>query len=69
MEYGAVIERGKVLSAGENGYTVASLDRPGIEAPEIKAIDKSTYTVGSMVYFFLFADGTGRIICGENAGA
>lgn len=67
MDYGAVIERGKVISAGEKGYTVASLDRPGIEAPEIKAIDGGTYTVGNAVYFFLFPDGTGRIICGESA--
>ena len=65
MDYGAVIERGKVISAGEKGYTVASLDRPGIEAPEIKTIDGSTYTVGDTVYFFLFLDGTGRIICSE----
>lgn len=69
MDYGAVIERGTVISAGEKGYAVASLDRPGIESLEIEAIDGNTYTAGDVVYFFLFHDGTGRIICGEKVGA
>ena len=64
MEKGAFIERGKILTATEAGYSVKSLDRDGIISPPIQTIDDSTYTVGDMVYFFLFRDGTGKIICG-----
>lgn len=64
MEKGAIIERGKVLTAADGGYTVQSLDRDGIVSPPIQPIDDSTYTVNDMVYFFLFRDGTGKIICG-----
>ncbi len=63
MEYGAIIERGKVLTATEAGYTVVSLDRDGIESTLISAIHNETYTVGDMVYFFIFRDGTGKIVC------
>lgn len=63
MNYGAIIERGRVTAATEKGYTVASLDRDGIESPPITGIDNTTYTVDDMVYFFLFRDGTGKIIC------
>lgn len=62
MKYGAVIERGKILRADESGYTVASLDREGIESPPIGALGDTTYTVGDTVYFFLFRDGTGKIV-------
>ena len=61
---GAVIERGKILSVTANGYTIASFDRNGIETPPIKAVGDTTYTVGAMVYFFMFPDGTGKILCG-----
>ena len=64
MEKGAFIERGKILAATEAGYSVKSLDRDGIISPPIQTIDDSTYTVGDTVYFFLFRDGTGKIICG-----
>jgi hypothetical protein len=60
----AVIERGSVLAVSAAGYTVASFDREGIQSPPIQAIDESVYTVGSRVYFFLFPDGTGKILCG-----
>ena len=63
MKYGAIIERGKILTVTADGYTVESLDREGIKSPPIKNIDNTTYTMGDMVYFFLFRDGTGRIIC------
>jgi len=47
----------------DDKYTVASLDRDGIETPPIKALtDDDTYTVGDTVFFFLFSDGMGRII-------
>lgn len=64
MEKGACIERGKILIATEAGYTVQSLDRDGIVTPPIQPTDDSTYTVDDMVYFFLFRDGTGKILCG-----
>ena len=64
MEKGAFIERGKILTATEAGYSVKSLDRDGIISPPIQTIDDSTYTVDDMVYFFLFRDGTGKILCG-----
>lgn len=60
--FGAVIERGKVLTVEANGYTVASFDRDGIITPEIPAIGDTAFNVGDHVYFFLFRDGTGRIL-------
>lgn len=63
MSYGAVIERGRVQAAVTGGYTVVSLDREGIESPPLSPIDGQSYTVGDMVYFFLFRDGTGKILC------
>ena len=64
VEKGAFIERGKILTATGGGYTVQSLDRDGIVSPPIQPIDNSTYTVDETVYFFLFRDGTGKIVCG-----
>lgn len=63
MDYGASIERGRITAIAEGGYTVASLDRYGIESDVIKGFDDTKYTVGDMVYFFLFRDGTGKILC------
>lgn len=60
----ASIERGTVLSAENGDYVVASFDREGIQSPPIQAIDGGEYAVGSRVYFFLFPDGTGKILCG-----
>ena len=62
MEYGASIERGKVLTASAGSYTVASLDREGIISPAITA-SSGVFAVGETVYFFLFRDGTGKILC------
>ncbi len=64
MNYGAVIERGKIESAKDAAYTVSSYDREGIVTPPIRAIDGHSYAVGDTVYFFLFPDGTGKILCG-----
>ena len=61
---GANIERGRVLTAENDTYTVASLDREGIVSPPIQTTDDKRYTVGDTVYFFLFRDGTGKILCG-----
>ena len=51
MEYGASIERGKVLTASAGSYTVASLDREGIISPAITA-SSGVFAVGDTVYFF-----------------
>lgn len=65
MDKGTCIERGCILEAVDGGYRVASYDREGIETTPIKPINDNTYTKGDMVYFFLFPDGTGKIISGE----
>ena len=59
----AMIERGEVTGANNGQYTVKSLDRDGIETPPIGAADSRTYSAGDRVYFFLFPDGTGKILC------
>lgn len=61
---GATVERGRIKAATNGGYIVSSCDREGIETPPIQPIFDTTYTVGDAVYFFLFQDGTGKIICG-----
>lgn len=60
--YGARIERGQVVGASDAQYAVKSVTREGIYTPPIPAIDNTAYTVGDMVYFFLFEDGTGAIL-------
>jgi len=64
MEKGAMIERGYIASVEAGGYCVASCDRAGIQTPPIQPINGNTYTTGDLVYFFLFPDGTGKILCG-----
>ncbi len=61
--FGAWIERGRVMSAESGGWTVASADRDGIVSPPLAGFGDSQYAVGDLVYFFLFRDGTGRILC------
>lgn len=89
MGYGALIERGEILTVEEDGYTVKSLDRDGVETPPIRrladvdyrgdvvrlnrepvtlldrgdAAREDRYEAGERVYFFLFRDGTGKILC------
>lgn len=59
-----IIERGEVVAASDGLYTIKSLDREGITLPPMAVIDERAYSVGDRVYFFYFADGSGRIICG-----
>jgi len=59
----APMERGKITAVSEDGYTVASFDRDGIVSPPIDDINEGVYAVGDIVYFFLFSDGTGKIMC------
>ena len=61
--YGTVVERGKIITASGGLYTVSSYDRDGVETPPITAFLNLEYQVGDQVYFFLFSDGSGRIIC------
>lgn len=63
MEKGACIERGIVLTACDGLYTVKSCEREGIETPPIEAIGDNEYQANDIVCFFLFRDGTGKIIC------
>lgn len=66
MDKGVSIERGYILDvAADGGYYVASYDRAGIETPPINPIGSGIYAKGDLVYFFLFPDGTGKILCGE----
>ena len=58
-----MIERGKILGKAKDGYTVAYIDRDGIVTRPIRPINTEEYTVGGMVYFFMFKDGTGGILC------
>lgn len=58
------IERGQIKSVSDEGYVVSSLDREGIETTPITAINDDTYSEEDKVYFFVFPDGTGKIICG-----
>lgn len=58
-----VIERGRILEKTSEGYTVASIDREGIVTQPLKPIDAREYARDDLVYFFVFCDGTGRIVC------
>ena len=58
----AMIERGAVVDDADGKYIVASLDREGIETPPLGALNDETYDAGDLVYFFMFDDGTGKII-------
>lgn len=60
--FGALIERGEVLTAEDAAYTVKSYDRDGVVTPPIPAIDNVNPDVGNRVFFFMFNDGSGRII-------
>jgi len=62
--YGALIERGRVVNANAQAgiYTVESYDRDGVKTPPITALHGNPYNTGDRVFFFMFNDGTGRII-------
>lgn len=60
--FGAAVERGEITGREQDGYTVKSCDRDGIESPPIQPMNDESYQTGEKVYFFLFPDGTGRIL-------
>lgn len=45
------------------GYSIRSEDRPGLVTPPLPGMVEETHDVGSRVVFFMFDDGTGRIVC------
>lgn len=57
-----MIERGRIETADNGLYTVASLDRDGIVSLPISPADDAVYQVGDLVYFVIFKDGTGKIL-------
>lgn len=61
--YGAPLERG-VIEKIENGkYRVSSINRDGIKSLPIGTLsDGDAFSVGDIVYFFLFPDGDGLIL-------
>ena len=60
---GGMIERGTVSTVSNGAYTIASLDRDGIMTPPLLPLNtEDSFSVGDRVYYFYFADGTGRII-------
>ena len=73
-EGGARIERGTQKKLVSDGWIVASLDQKGIETQPmqpmeilkltgtIEGLSKTVYQAGDRVYYFVFPDGTGRII-------
>lgn len=67
LNYGALIERGKIKAMDSNGaYTVESIDRPNVTTPALAYLFGTSGTIpaiGDRVYFFMFADGSGRVIC------
>jgi hypothetical protein len=63
MDYGARIERGVIVSRDDEGfYAVRSITREGITVPAIGAIFDEVYEPETVVYFFVFGDGEGKII-------
>ena len=60
---GAPLERGKIAEVANGGYRVSNLDRPGLTSRVITGIDDTEYTTGDLVYFYLFRDGSGKILC------
>ena len=63
VEYGARLERGVVEAVTAQGYSIRSEDRPGLVTPPLPGMGEEIYDVGSRVVFFMFDDGTGRIVC------
>lgn len=63
IERGQVISKADDIADGVILYRVKSLDRDGIEMPDLRPIDDKAYDVSQKVVFFSFPDGTGRILC------
>ena len=64
--YGAKIERGVIVQEVNGKYIVQSFDRHGLMTPPIETINAQQFNAGDRVYFFLFDDGSGKIIASMN---
>lgn len=62
MDYGATIERGVIIAAEADKYTVKSDTRYGIITPAIPYLGDGNLRTGDRVYFFMFEDGHGAIL-------
>ena len=60
---GATIERGRIAEVVDGGYRVKNLDRPGLISRVITGMDDTEYKAEERVYFFMFNDGNGKILC------
>lgn len=60
---GAKIERGMIAEIAGGLLTVRSLDRDGVLTPPLGALTDGNYSVGDLVFFFVFDDGTGLVLC------
>lgn len=61
-QFGAYIERGEIAEKVGNGYIVRSYTRFDILTQKIYSVNDNAYSVGDMVYYFMFPDGNGMII-------
>ena len=59
----AAIERGRIAEVVGGEYRVKNLDRPGLISRVITGTDDTAYQAEDMVYFFMFNDGNGKILC------
>ena len=66
MYYGAPLERGVIAEAAEGGYIVESLDRRGIRTLPLPGFPGSAFSEGEEVYFFVYTDGTGLVLCSRS---
>jgi len=66
--YGAVIERGTVVSRTDTGYRVKSLSREGIVTLPLETQTGRDLQIGDDVYYFMFDDGRGMIVTDEMQG-
>ncbi len=60
--YGALLERGRVLSVSEDGAAVESLERGNVTSPPLAFPESLALAPGDTVYFCLFDDGDGLIL-------
>ena len=60
-----IVERGEIVEVVLGRYKIASFDRDGIITPPLEPMmEGQIYTAGDKVYYFIFGDGTGKILCG-----
>lgn len=60
--YGAAMERGRVLGLTKGRATVASFDRDGLVAGGLQILPGQTVSEGDVVFFCQFSDGSGLVL-------